>query len=66
MFDSNLRAERARRDLTQQELATKAGLSKLSILNYESGRSKPGTKALTSLADALGMTTDELLGRGDK
>jgi len=66
MFDSNLRAERARRDLTQHELAEKSGLSKLSIINYESGKSKPGINALNALADALGMTTDQLLGRSDK
>lgn len=65
MFDSILRAERARRKLSQKDLAEKAGISRASIANYELGTSEPGINALKAIADAFGMTTDELLGRSD-
>lgn len=59
---ANIRAERARRDLSQEELAQRAGLSAVSIQNYENGICVPGTDKLAALADALGVTPNELLG----
>jgi transcriptional regulator with XRE-family HTH domain len=57
-----LRARRVR-EMTQRQLADKAGLPHGSISHFESGLRKPSFDNLIKLADALGMTTDYLLGR---
>ena len=57
---------RGRQNLTQENLAELARLSRISIARYESGKIEPGANALNRIADALGVTTDELLGRKDR
>jgi transcriptional regulator with XRE-family HTH domain len=48
--------------LTQQALATKAGLSMSAIIHIEKGRiPDPRGSTLKALAGALGVTVDELL-----
>lgn len=55
---------RRRRDLTQKALAEQAGLNTNTIARLEQGAIKDlGGRALGRLADALGTTTDYLLGR---
>jgi transcriptional regulator with XRE-family HTH domain len=51
---------RLERDLTQQELATKAGLSMRTIAYAEAGRDIR-VSTLWLIAEALGVTTDDLL-----
>lgn len=48
--------------LTQEELAELARLSRVTIAKYESGRIEPGINAMMRIADAFGITVDELLG----
>lgn len=62
-FGKRLRLIRKEHDLTQQELADKAGLSRSSINTWESSRSLPLPDGLCALADALECSTDYLLGR---
>lgn len=50
-FGRRLRA--ARREISQAELAEKAGLSRSAIANYELGRSFPANDVVTKIADAL-------------
>jgi transcriptional regulator with XRE-family HTH domain len=51
------------RGLTQEELAKKAGVSKLTVLNIETGETQnPSVETLSSLAAVLATTTDDLLG----
>ena len=57
---------RGQRGMTQDSLAEQAMLSRISVARYESGKIEPGAKALDRIADALGVTTDELLGRRDR
>lgn len=59
-----IRDHRTRAELTQAELARRAGISKayLSELEGESGR-RPSADVLLRIADALGTTIAELLGR---
>lgn len=54
-FAQCLRAERARRDLTQGELAEQIGVSEDSIRNWEDEKDKtvPGFGVVCRLADAL-------------
>lgn len=53
------------RGLSQAQLATKAGLPAASVSHFESGPRKPSFDNLKSLAAALDVTTDYLLGRSD-
>ena len=48
--------------LTQTELAKEANLTPAAISQFESGTRKPSFKTLSSLSDALKVTTDYLLG----
>lgn len=59
---ANIRAERARLDLSQEELAKRAGLSTVSIQKYENGDMTPGVDKLAALADVFGTTPNMLLG----
>lgn len=59
---SNLRAERARRDLSQEELAARSGVSAASLIKYESGEMTPGIDKIVSMAEALGCTPNDLCG----
>ena len=54
------------RGLSQEELAELATLSRISIARYEAGKIEPGAQALGRIADALEVTTDELLGRSEQ
>lgn len=47
--------------LTQQELATKSGLSKNSIYNYENGKRSPKSKDIIEISKALGVTLIDLM-----
>lgn len=61
---SNLRAERARSDLSQEELAARSGVSAASLIKYESGEMTPGIDKIVSMAEALGCTPNDLCGWG--
>lgn len=53
---------RKRARLTQQELATRAGISRRMIAYYEREAKRPPAAVLPELSKALGVTVDELLG----
>lgn len=61
---SNLRAERARLDISQEELAARSGVSAASLVKYESGEMTPGIDKIVSMAAALGCTPNDLCGWG--
>ncbi len=68
VFAERLRDARERlRGLTQAQLAEKAGLPSTSISHFENteGTRKPSFDNLRSLANALAVTTDYLLGRSN-
>ena len=54
---------RRERGLKQDELAELSTLSRISIARYEAGKIEPGARALGRIAEALGVSTDALLGR---
>lgn len=64
VFAANLRAERARSDLSQEELATRSGISTAAVLSYESGTYIPGADKVCALAEVLGVTPNDLCGWG--
>lgn len=61
-FGENLRRLRKSRNLTQQELGVKVGLSKAVISKYENGMGYPSFDVLIRIAQYFGVTTDYLLG----
>lgn len=67
-FPERLAALRRQKDLTQGELAKAADLHINQIKRYEKGTNRPASPALKGLAQALGVSADELLfgvnGRG--
>ena len=63
---SRIKIRRRELKLTQTELAKEANLTPAAISQFESGTRKPSFKALSSLSDALKVTTDYLLGKAEK
>ena len=60
----NIRNYRQLRSLTLPELAVRAGVSKAFLWEIESGNSKrPGAETLWKIADALGVTIADLMGK---
>ncbi|MEW5927390.1 MAG: helix-turn-helix transcriptional regulator [Gemmatimonadota bacterium] len=57
---NRLREERARRSLTQAELAVLVGVSRKTINTVENGVFVPSTVLALQLARALGTTVEEL------
>ncbi len=49
--------------LTQKELAKRAGITEASMSKYLSGERTPRIDVIVNLANALGVTTDELIGQ---
>jgi putative transcriptional regulator len=59
-LDNRLREERARRDLTQAQLAELVGVSRKTINTVENGIFIPSTVLALRLARALGTTVEKL------
>lgn len=62
-FSDRLRETRKQRQLTQEALAEKANISRVMVTRYETGQTIPTVEVLISLADALSVSIDYLLGR---
>jgi transcriptional regulator with XRE-family HTH domain len=65
LFKKKLVGTRKIRELSQEALAKKAGLSSTAISHFESGARKPSFDNLRKLADALNVSIDYLMGRSD-
>jgi transcriptional regulator with XRE-family HTH domain len=60
-MDNNIRRLRELRALSQRELAALAGLSVTTVNRIETGQHKPMPRTVRKLAEALGVTPEELL-----
>src|ERR1700684_2679672 len=60
-----LRMARQARELSQQQLAGMAGVTRQAVSALESGHSDPSLRVALALAGALGATIEELFGRGE-
>lgn len=58
---NRIRAIRVERNLSQKELAEKAGLSQVNVSRYEKGQRKLEIQTAARIAEALGCTVDELI-----
>lgn len=61
-LSGNLKDMRDRRNLTQGELAEKAGVAPHTIVQAEQGRTKPHPSTIRKLASALGCGVENLTG----
>ncbi len=59
--DTLVKAWREYLGLTQQELAKKAGMKQASIARIEAGKTTPRKTTLKKLADAMGISVEQLL-----
>ena len=62
LFSKRLRSAREVQQMTQAELAIKAGVTRASINKYEHGRSVPNVDILKALSDVLLVSSDWLIG----
>ncbi|HEY1627038.1 MAG TPA: substrate-binding domain-containing protein [Streptosporangiaceae bacterium] len=62
---TRLRLARQARGLSQQQLAGVAGVTRQAVSAVESGHSDPSLRVALGLGRALGMTIEELFGRGE-
>lgn len=60
-YKFNLAKVRKSKGLTQNELASKLKISQQHISSYERGQRIPGVDIAAKIADALGVTLDELV-----
>ncbi len=60
-----LRELRIEKNVTQQEIAGKIGVSRQVYANWENGINQPDLRMLIILADLFSVSTDYLLGRTD-
>ncbi len=64
IFGTRLKHARELRDLTQAELAAKAGISPIQVSHFETGaRPSASADTLVKVANALSVSIDFLLGR---
>ena len=63
-FAARLRHMREKRELTQSDLAERAGMQPSAIAHFEAGRRKPSFDNARALARALEVSADTLLGTG--
>ena len=63
---SNIRGERSRQDMTQEQLAEALSVSPSAVRSWESGTTKPGPHQLLAMSDIFGCSTDYLLGRTEE
>ena len=57
----NIRSLRVKRNMSQDQLAEALHVTRQTVSNYETGRSRPDVEMLTALADALGADVKEVL-----
>lgn len=63
-FGSNLKSLRARRGVTQEQLAAMMGVSRQAVAKWEADKSYPEVEKIVSICDAFDCSMDELV-RGD-
>lgn len=65
VFAERLRQVRVSRNITQEQLAEMADIARTMVGRYETTDQLPALDTLVRIADALGTSTDYLLGRTD-
>ncbi|ENK1248063.1 helix-turn-helix transcriptional regulator, partial [Listeria monocytogenes] len=63
MFANVLKKLRKNENLTQDQLASKIGITRDTLANYETGRREPDFTTLKNIASYFEVSTDYLLGK---
>ena len=63
IIGERIKEARKNKNMTQQELGEKLGVSKVSVCGYEKGVRIPTIENFTQLLDVLDVSSDYLLGR---
>jgi transcriptional regulator with XRE-family HTH domain len=58
---TRLKLVRLRKALTQQQLAEKSGVNRVTIVRLEGGKDQPFPTTVRKLADALGVQPEDLM-----
>lgn len=61
MICKNIQAFRKQANMTQEALAEKVGVARQTIVKWESGESSPDLESAGKLAEALGISVDDLV-----
>lgn len=64
-FKDRVKALREEKDITQDQLAERLGVTKMAISGYENGKRKPRFDMLDNLADVLDVDINYLTGASD-
>ena len=62
----NIRRIREYQRLSQEELAELAGIHRVTLARYESGKVDPGAQQIGRIAEALGVSVDAIMGVENK
>lgn len=60
-----IKSLRLKKNMSQNELATKLGIGRSNMGHIENGRVEPTKESIVLLSEIFGVTTDYLLGRTD-
>ena len=60
-FPSNMKFARIVRDMTQESLAERSGISRAAITAYETRRGFPTLESAVRIAESLGVTVNDLV-----
>lgn len=66
MLGETIQALRRQKNLTQEQLAERVGVSRQAVSKWELNNALPDTDKLVPLARALGVSAEELLGNADR
>lgn len=66
IFGDNLRDILKEYGITQKQLAEESGICESTISNYINKRMIPSMKSIVNIANALDITTDELINLDDR
>lgn len=59
----NLKEARQLKGITQEQLAKMLGITQGAVAQWENGLTHPSFEMLPKVAEALGLTVDELIGK---
>ena len=65
MISKNMQIFRKRKNMTQEALAEKIGVARQTVVKWEAGESAPDLETAGLLAEALGVTLDDLVNMPD-
>ena len=66
MKDLDLKTERKKRKISQQEIAEKLGVDQKTYSNYENGKTEPTIKTIIKLTEIFNCTLDEIFNVKEK